>query len=486
MLAAAGDIALRLWPYVAGGFVLGCAVVAAGHAAMYKRDARAAAGWVGLILVFPLAGSLLYYFLGINRIQRTAVRLRRRQPLTRKACELVCTPQELREMLPAGARHLASLNMAVARITSAPLLEGNAIEPLVNGDAAYPAMIAAIDNARASVAMLTYIFDNDAAGRMFVDALARAVQRGVAVRVLIDAIGARYSRPSIIKTLRAARVPVQRFMPSSKPWRTQYMNLRNHRKMLVLDGCVAFTGGMNIRIGHMMQQPSRHPVQDLHFRVQGPVVSQLREVFAEDWLFSSGETLQGARWFPNVATAGTVIARGITDGPDENLNKLERVLQSALASAQRSIKILTPYFLPSMALIAALNTAALRGVAVDIILPARNNLRTVGWAMMAQLWQVLEWGCRVWLTPPPFDHSKLMLVDGEWSLLGSANWDPRSLRLNFEYNIECYSRALATTLDALLEAKRAAARPITLADVDGRRLLLRLRDSVARLFAPYL
>jgi cardiolipin synthase len=139
-----------------------------------------------------------------------------------------------------------------------------------------------------------------------------------------------------------------------------------------------------------------------------------------------------------------------------------------------------------MALIAALNTAALRGVAVDIILPARNNLRTVGWAMMAQLWQVLEWGCRVWLTPPPFDHSKLMLVDGEWSLLGSANWDPRSLRLNFEYNIECYSRALATTLDALLEAKRAAARPITLADVDGRRLLLRLRDSVARLFAPYL
>jgi len=243
---------------------------------------------------------------------------------------------------------------------------------------------------------------------------------------------------------------------------------------------------MNIRAGNVLQQPSPHPVQDLHFRVGGPVVAQLQDAFAEDWLFSSGETLRGAAWFPELAPAGAVIARGIPDGPDGDFDKLVRVLQSALACARHSVKIMTPYFLPSMALTAALSTAALRGVAIDIILPAQSNLRAVGWAMTAQLWQVLEWGCRVWLTPPPFDHSKLVLVDHEWCLIGSANWDPRSLRLNFEYNIECYSRVLANTLDALLEAKRAAARPVTLAEVDSRRLWLRLRDSVARLFSPYL
>jgi cardiolipin synthase len=123
---------------------------------------------------------------------------------------------------------------------------------------------------------------------------------------------------------------------------------------------------------------------------------------------------------------------------------------------------------------------------VDIVLPSQNNLRTVGWAMMAQIWQVLEWGCRVWLTPPPFDHSKLVVVDDEWCLVGSANWDPRSLRLNFEYNIECYSQTLAAQLRAIVTAKCAAARPLTLQEADGRPFPVRLRDNLARMFTPYL
>ncbi len=477
---------LAVWPYLLTVTVVVCAVCAASHAAMYKRDPRAAVGWVGVIIVFPIAGTLLYYFLGINRIKRKAVRTRSRQLGARVAKAQVCTQHELRSVLPAGAAHLMSLNTLVARVTRRPLLDGNLLEPLVNGDAAYPAMLAAIGRAQRTLALATYIFDNDAAGRMFVEALAHAVTRGVTVRVLVDAVGARYSRPSIMRSLRAAGIPAQVFMPSSAPVSTQYMNLRNHRKMLIVDGTDGYTGGMNIRFGNLVQQATKDVVQDLHFRVRGPVVAQLQEAFAEDWLFAAGEALQGDAWYPALAPAGAMMARGIADGPDEDFDKLVRVLHGALACAQRSVQIVTPYFLPTMDLISALSTCALRGVNVEIILPSQSNLRTVGWAMTAQLWQVLEWGCHVWLTPPPFDHSKLVLVDDEWCFIGSANWDPRSLRLNFEYNIECYSQTLSVQLREIAAAKRATARPLTLEDADGRPFPVRLRDNLARLFTPYL
>ena len=264
------------------------------------------------------------------------------------------------------------------------------------------------------------------------------------------------------------------------------MNLRTHRKILVADGRVGFTGGMNIRVGHCLQRRPRHPVQDIHFRVRGPVVTQLQEVFADDWLFTTGESLRGDTWFPRPETAGQVLARGVPDGPDEDFEKLRWTLLGALAIARYSVRIVTPYFLPDPPLVSALNLAAMRGVQVDIILPSKSNLPVVLWASRAMWWQVLEHGCRIWLSPPPFDHSKLMLVDGCWALLGSANWDPRSLRLNFEHNLECYDLELARRLEELVARKLSTAHLVTLQAVDARPLPARLRDGLARLLTPYL
>jgi cardiolipin synthase len=227
-------------------------------------------------------------------------------------------------------------------------------------------------------------------------------------------------------------------------------------------------------------------VRDVHFRLTGPAVAQLQEAFADDWLFVTRESLRGERWFPQLEAAGSVLARGISDGPDENFGQLRWTLLSALACARHSVRIVTPYFLPDTALVFALNVCALRGLEVDIILPERNNLPFVQWAMHAHLWQVLEHGCRVWLNPGPFDHSKLLVVDGAWALLGSANWDARSLRLNFEFDIECYNAELGQELETFIENKRAAAHRVTLEEVDGRPLPIRLRDGVARVFVPYL
>ena len=264
------------------------------------------------------------------------------------------------------------------------------------------------------------------------------------------------------------------------------LNLRNHRKILVVDGQTAFTGGMNIRQGNVLAEKPKHPVQDLHFRVQGPVVGRLQEAFANDWAFTTGETLCQEIWFPELQESGTVIARVVTDGPDADFEILRWALLAALAEAETSVQILTPYFLPDQALVTALNLAALRGVRVDIILPEANNLPYMHWASRSLWWQVLERGCRLWLTPPPFDHSKLMIVDGHWVLLGSANWDARSLRLNFELNVECYGRDFADEMSKIVENKLRGAREVTLAEVDGRSYPAKLRDSIARLLSPYL
>ncbi len=457
------------------------ALIASMHVILNKRSSRATVGWVGIIWLTPFLGTTLYLLLGINRIERHAKRKRPAATVDLVPC--IVPIADASDIHRSGLRDLSHLS---ERICGLPLTEGNDVQVLVNGDEAYPAMLTAIDHATTSITMSTYIFDHDAVGKQFVEALGRAVARGVEVRVLVDMVGASYRIPTIYRALRRAKVPVAYFLPTLLPWRLHYSNLRNHRKLLVIDGTVAFTGGMNIRAGHVMNSPSRSKIRDLHFRISGPVVGQLQEMFVVDWWFTTDELLSGPKWFVCANSQGDVLARCIADGPDEDLDRLRKLLHGALSVATDSVTIVTPYFLPDDALITAINVATMRGVTVDIFLPERGNLRFVEWAAMAQLWQVLEHGAKVWLTPPPFDHSKLMLVDDEWALVGSTNWDPRSLRLNFELNVELYSRELIARLRKQIDERRQHARTLTYEAVQSRPLWRKLRDGVVRLLSPYL
>jgi cardiolipin synthase len=441
--------------------------------------------WVGFIWLVPVLGPLSYALFGINRIRRRARLLRVGELRRRPAGSSRPGPPPLRGTAPDDPP-LRALARLVGSLTQRPLVGGNRVVPFTEPVRAYDAMLEAVRAATESVTLCTYLFDNDRVGERFLGELRRAVGRGVDVRVLLDGIGAAYSWPSMARPLRRAGVRVALFLPGWLPRSFPYANLRNHRKILVVDGRSGFTGGMNIREGYCPELRPRHPIADLHFLVEGPVVAHLQEVFADDWAFCTGEGLLGKRWFPPLGPAGAVLGRGIPDGPDEDFEKLRLTLLGALACAQSSVRVVTPYFLPDASLIAALGVAALRGVEVDILLPSRNNLRLVQWASAALLWQVLERGCRVWLSPPPFDHAKLLLVDGAWALLGSSNWDPRSLRLNFEFNLECYDRDLGGVLEAVVRDRLRRARPLTLAEVDGRGLPVKLRDGFARLLSPYL
>jgi cardiolipin synthase len=466
--------------------VLVAAVVSA-HIVLTKQDVRGAIGWVGLVWFTPFLGAMLYTMFGINRIRRQAGRLRLGKRHRRTDLPGPRLPPRCETELPASIPPaLRSLGTVVGAVTGAELMPGNSVEPLVNGDAAYPAMLAAIEGAQRSVALTTYIFDRGEIGSRFVDALARAVQRGVVVRVLIDGVGARYSRPPIVRALRAHGITVARFLTPRVPLPHPYVNLRNHRKLLVVDGTIGFCGGLNIRDDCMLALDPADPTLDVHFRIRGPVVAQLMRAVGFDWEFTTGEPFGGPVWYPPLESAGTVLARGVADGPDENFETLLMTILGALAQATRSVRIVTPYFLPDPPLIDALRVTALRGVQVQILLPERGNLRLVQWAATAQLSQVVRWGCEVYLSPAPFDHSKLFVMDGAWSLIGSANWDPRSLRLNFEYSVECYSAELASQLNAILDAKIAGARRVTLGELEGRSLAVKLRDGVAWLAQPYL
>lgn len=471
-----------LWPHLTAALVLAIDVWAAGHAILYKRDPRSATTWIGLILLFPVLGAALYLFLGINRIQRRAALLRTRAGLEHRSADASLVAPRL----GTGLEDMGALASAVQRITGAPLLDGNLVHPLRNGDEAYPAMLDAIAAAERSIALCSYIFAHDRIGLRFADALGAAAKRGVEVRVLVDDVGARYSLPTIFGTLSKRGVRAAAFIPTFFHWRMPYINLRSHRKLLVVDGRIGFTGGINIRDNNLLATPSRDAAQDLHFRVEGPIVRQFQQTFVEDWCFTTGERLEGPAWFPALETRGNVLARGIVDGPDEDRDKLRATLLAALSCARRRVRIVTPYFLPDQSLVSALNTCAVRGVAVEIVIPQRCNLRTVGWACQAQLWQVLGSGCRVWRSPPPFDHSKVLVIDDAWSLIGSANWDARSLRLNFEFNLECYDPRLAAELNARVDEKIAGSKEATLAELDARGLPTRLRDGIARLFWPYL
>ena len=453
------------------------------HVVLWKRNSRAAVGWIGLIWLAPFIGVMLYLLLGINRIQRKAQRLRPPMPSVNVSWPASVPLEEISSSL--AIRELTELGENVTRL---PLATRNTVRILRNGEQAYPAMLDAIEHAKRSISLSTYIFANDETGQRFVRALSEAVKRGVQVRVLIDSVGSRYGWTSIVSSLRQSQVPVATFLPSLFPWEFRYANLRNHRKLLVVDGKAAFVGGMNIRHRHVVSEVKYRPIQDVHFRIDGSLATQIQETFAIDWRFTTGEVLSDSTWFAedDSQEANGVAGRCIADGPDESLDRIRKILHGAISVAQSSILIVTPYFLPDDALVTALSVAALRGVRVDIILPSKSNLHVVQWASTAQLWQVLEPGCHIWLTPPPFDHSKLFVVDGEWSFVGSANWDPRSLRLNFEMNCELYSAEIAQQLQAIGEERKRSAHRLTLDELNSRHVLIKIRDGIARLFSPYL
>lgn len=464
---------------------LALGTISAVHAICYKRDPRSATIWLLLSFLLPIVGPWSYWAFGINRVERRAIKLRGRRSRTRGP--------EIREINrplgPGDERaigHLRPLFDLSDRVTHMAMLPGNRLTPLHNGEEAYPEMLAAIASAEKNVTLASYIFDWDDTGRTFARVLGEAAQRGVKVHLLLDGIGAVGTVSRMGRMLIESGAKVAAFFPLGLPFGRFRMNLRNHRKILVVDGKVGFTGGMNVSSRHYLNSDNPNRAEDLHFKVEGPVVAELQETFIEDWFLATDEMLSDDGYFPELTRCGDALCRAIVSGPDEHFEKIPLILQGALAAAQESVWIVTPYFVPTSPLVSAMVTAALRGVRITLVLPSHLDIPFMRWASDAYLWQVLEHGVEVYHRPAPFVHTKLMIVDERWILLGSANMDRRSFRLNFEFNVEAFDHALARRLIGELEQTVQNLSPLTLEMVDSRPRWQRFRDGFFKLFSPHL
>lgn len=462
------------------------AVFSAGHALLNKKDPRAALGWIAVCLMFPLMGSLLYFLFGVNRIRTRAQKLKGFFPF--QSDDSFEQPDDKTDRVISGltiSPGLSEILKISCAVTRRPILGGNTIQMLRNGEEAYPAMLDAIEKSRNSLFLSTYIFETNKTGMRFIDALSQAAQRGVDVRVIIDGVGEIYGFPRAGTLLKQRNVRVYRFLPPRFFPPALHINLRNHRKILAADAKECFIGGMNIGDRHLVEkQENPNRVVDIHFRLTGPVVKQMEKVFLEDWMFCSGEKIPFQEAEPIVSSG--VICRTIVDGPNEDYDKLSTIIFGAIAAARSNISIMTPYFLPSREIIAALQNAALRNVRVNILMPAKNNLPFVQWATSKMLWQLLQRGVRIYYQSPPFVHSKLLIVDDQYAQIGSANLDPRSLRLNFELAVEVFGKPVSEVLAPHFQHCLQKSREISFREVEDRSIPVRIRDAMFWLFSPYM
>lgn len=482
------------------------AIISAGHALLFKHDPRAALGWIAVCLAYPFIGPIMYYLFGINRLQTRAHSLKG-APIKRLKIgyERSDNPDTNIKNNPSQSlinnvkqptlkdSFTRSLARSSAAVTHRPLVEHNTLQTFFTGESAYAAMLDAIKQARHSVCMMSYIFDTDHTGRLFINALAAAKKRGVEVRVLLDGIGELYSFPHAGWLLKSRGVKVARFIQPRLIPPSIHINLRNHRKLLIVDASIGFTGGMNIGDRHLSKQKNnRKGISDLHFHLSGPIISQLLEVFYEDWSFATGRESDYSNAhkqpnnIPDNPAAASAICRVVTDGPNEDLGKLTMIISGAVALARKRVLIMTPYFIPPPTLVSALRAASLRGVDVSIILPEKSNQPLAHWATRNMLWELLQFGVHIYYQPAPFSHSKLMLIDEDYAHIGSANIDARSLRLNFEIVVEIFDPEFNAQMSKHFQQIKKLSTEETLSNVDNRSLPVRIRDAIAWLFSPYL
>ncbi len=463
------------------GLLLGLAVTAMGltgalHALMTKDDSKSALAWVAFCLVIPVAGPLVYLVFGINRVAGAA-----------RGSYQPRSPDDSSETIaePAGTR-LRPLSMVGESLTGEGLRSCDEIRLLENGESLFPMMLEDIAGARERIRLSTYIFQDDGTGERFLRALTAARDRGVDVRVIVDGLGGTVYRPAITRRLERSGLNFRRFNPLSLFPPSLHANMRNHRKIMAVDGRCAYFGGQNIGDRHLVRKPDNPKrARDLHFRATGKIADDLERAFLRDWSHCAGETVPFAPANRNRPDAA-VWSRLILDGPNENLNRLNDLLAGVFAAARRRIWIMTPYFLPSADLAGALNAARLRGVDVKIMLPERANVHLAHWAAQHNLRHILARRLEVRLQPPPFIHTKAILIDGNYTLTGSFNLDPRSLRLNFELGVEVFSADFAGELEAYFRAALGQARRLDAAQLRARPGWMRVRDAVAWLFSPYL
>ena len=464
---------------------------------LYKRRPVSAVLWLWFVWTVPYLGALAYLTFGVDRVRRGAAERAASRALVTRRAELHPTFEryavDRHHLDPEhadgnpGAHIFRGTDPAVGRNR---VLRGNRAELLVDGDAFFPALLEEIRGAESSVHVQTYIFARSRIGRELLDLLSEKASEGVEVRILYDRFGSTMAHfTGYFRSARKAGVQV-RSISQANPLKGRFqVNLRNHRKIAVVDGRVGFAGGINFKDEHHPGWTEEESIRDYHLRIAGPAVSDLQLQFVEDWVFATGvkpETLLGEEYFPPLAAEGDAVAQVVPGGPDREGRGLADAVFGAITAAERSLDLVTPYFVPDEPILQALRYAARRGVEVRLVVPRRGNHWYAEQAARSLYGDLLEAGVRIFEREPPFLHAKAILADGTYAMVGSANLDYRSLHLNFETNVEVGDRAFARTLGEQIESEVEESREVTLPEYRARPLHRKLVQNFCRLFQPVL
>ena len=456
-------------------------IAMSGYILLERRPPLATVAWIVSLATLPLLGFVVYYFLGPRRLERK--RRRRVMARTSKRVKDQRAAPNRASAVDTLGRSGASLAAVAAGTEQAPPLPATDVALFDSGSAAYDAIIDAISAARHHVHLEYYILNDGVVAKRIRAALLERRKAGIEVRLLLDGLGT--SRlGDFLQPLRDAGVEVARFGPRMRPG---FVNFRTHRKIVVCDGTTAFTGGMNIDDCHDESVVGiAEGWRDTQVRIRGDAVAPLALAFLEDWQYATDIGVDGAAYLPALKGTGDKLVQICASGPDAHPQSIHALYFTAITTARHRVWISTPYFVPDESMQAALLGAALRGVDVRVLVPGTSDHAVVDAAARSYFPELLAAGVQLFGYGPPALHAKTVVVDRDAAIVGTANLDNRSLRLNFEVVAVCYGHAATDTLAAMFEHDLTKSKPITAASLEGRSIGTRLFEGAARLFSPML
>ncbi|CAN5493063.1 cardiolipin synthase [soil metagenome] len=470
------------WTEAIGALFVVSAVVMAVAIVQQRRSPAATIAWLLVLVMVPVGGWLIYRFIGPLRLERKKHLRRASREIMEEA---VGGLTAIEAASPAHREQLAKIAIAAGE---APPLRGVAVELFTEGEATYTAIAAAIEAAKHHVHLEYYIWAKDRLGTRLRDQLVKRAQQGIEVRVLVDGTGSSSNAGGAFwKPLVAAGGKVAVFNPVSVvSWRRKRMDFRLHRKTVVCDGLVGFSGGINITEAETREFAGATAWRDTHARLEGPAVLVLQRIFAEDWLYAAGEELAfelGSPYFPVRPGPGAEIVQVVASGPDLDTFAIHKMYFAAINQAATRVWLTTPYFVPDEPMLSALVCAAMRGVDVRVIAPAKGDSRLVELAARSYFPELLDAGAHVYEYKPRFVHAKTFVIDDDIAIVATANMDNRSFRLDFEVATVIYGKRIAAQLETIFREDLEHC-----IELEPRVLTFwaRLVQSAARLLSPLL